>query len=78
MQITSEQRIDLLRGQNIITMWVGKKNAYVNGQPYQLDATPQIRAGRTFVPLRFVADAINCDVKWDQATRTAIVRAETT
>lgn len=76
--LASEQRIDLLRGQNIITMWVGKKNAYVNGQPYQLDATPQIRAGRTFVPLRFVADAINCDVKWDQATRTAIVRAETT
>jgi hypothetical protein len=30
--------------------------------------TPEIRAGRTFVPVRFVADAMGGNIHWNAAT----------
>lgn len=36
------------------------------------------RAGRTFVPLRFVSEALGCQVDWDNKTQTAIVEREGT
>ena len=37
-----------------------------------MDVKPVIRNRRTMIPLRFVAEAIGVDVKWDNKTRTAI------
>jgi hypothetical protein len=34
-----------------------------------LDVPPEIRDGRTFVPLRFVGEALGADVFWDGATQ---------
>ena len=39
---------------------------------HKMDVSPVIRNGRTMIPLRFVAEAIGVDVKWDNKTRTAI------
>ncbi|MDU3010115.1 MAG: stalk domain-containing protein, partial [Peptoniphilus harei] len=36
-----------------------------------MDVTPVIRNNRTMLPLRYVAEAIGADVKWDAKTRTA-------
>ncbi len=37
----------------------------------EMDVTPVIRNNRTMLPLRYVAEALKADVKWDAATRTA-------
>ena len=39
---------------------------------HKMDVKPVIRNRRTMIPLRFVAEAIGVDVKWDNKTRTAI------
>ena len=36
-----------------------------------MDVTPVIQNGRTMLPLRYVAEALQADVKWDAKTRTA-------
>ena len=36
-----------------------------------MDVTPVLQNGRTMLPLRYVAEAIGADVKWDAKTRTA-------
>ncbi|MDY3903230.1 stalk domain-containing protein, partial [Peptoniphilus sp.] len=36
-----------------------------------MDVTPVIQNNRTMLPLRYVAEAIGADVKWDAKTRTA-------
>ena len=36
-----------------------------------MDVTPVLRNNRTMLPLRYVAEAIGADVKWDAKTRTA-------
>lgn len=37
------------------------------------DAPVEIRNGRTFIPLRMVAEAFGCNVDWNPATRTVTV-----
>lgn len=49
-----------------ITLTIGEKQATVNGETVALDVPAQVRNGRTLVPLRFVAEAMDADVNWDQ------------
>ena len=43
-----------------------------------IDAPPIIVDGITFVPLRFLAESLDIDVEWNEATRTVILTADTT
>ena len=40
---------------------------------YLLQVAPEIVADRTFVPLRAVSEALNCDVQWLEGSRMVIV-----
>ncbi len=40
-----------------VVLWIGQTQAQLSGQPYQLDVPPVVIEGRTFVPLRFVAES---------------------
>jgi S1-C subfamily serine protease/outer membrane protein assembly factor BamB len=56
-----------------VFLQVGLSVAQVNGQIMLLDMPPKIVDGRTLVPLRFVAEALGADVKWDGTTQTAAI-----
>lgn len=43
----------------------------VNGVNLETDQPPVIENGRTLVPLRAVAEALGCQVEWDNTTKTA-------
>lgn len=45
----------------------------VNNQVLRPDVPARVINGRTMVPVRFVAQALNCAVDWDQATSTVII-----
>lgn len=49
---------------------------FVNGKEIYSDVPPQVIGGRTMVPVRFVAEALNADVKWDQSTGAVNVNTE--
>ncbi|OPX90199.1 MAG: hypothetical protein A4E53_01085 [Pelotomaculum sp. PtaB.Bin104] len=44
--------------------------AYKNGELVILDVPAKIINDRTMVPLRFVSEAMGCQVKWTESTRT--------
>jgi hypothetical protein len=44
---------------------IGSKTATINGKIVELDAPINLYKGRTFVPIRFVAETFNCYVDWD-------------
>ena len=44
---------------------------YVDGSELQTDVPPTIQNGRTLVPLRAIFEALDAEVSWDGATRTA-------
>jgi hypothetical protein len=52
-------------GSTSIILYIGRKDALVNGRTVYLDVAPQILQGRTVIPLRFVTEALGCKVDWD-------------
>ncbi|MFD0958062.1 copper amine oxidase N-terminal domain-containing protein [Paenibacillus chungangensis] len=54
---------------------MGKKGikTYVNGKQPEFDVPPIIVEGRTLVPFRAIAEALNAEVEWDAETRTVTV-----
>ena len=59
-----------------IELIVGNRTAVVDGRFAQLDAAPYIKNGRTFLPVRFVAESLGASVAWDAATSTATLSSE--
>lgn len=54
-----------------IELTIGSTKAVVNGKAYWLNGKVSSKYGRTFVPVRFVSEMFNCDVKWNGSTYTA-------
>ncbi len=53
-----------------IQLKIGSNIAVVNGKNVTLDVAAQEIRDHTFVPLRFLGEALGADVGWDGATRT--------
>jgi N-acetylmuramoyl-L-alanine amidase len=66
----------LAGGLQEVVFKVGEKNYYVNEKTFPMDASPFIAQGRTYVPLRYLALALNVaekDILWDKNTRTVLL-----
>jgi formylglycine-generating enzyme len=62
------------RGEQVVSLKPGDRTATVNGESKTMSAPAETRQGRTFVPLRFVAEAFGADVGWDASTGTVTVK----
>lgn len=61
------------QGQHIVQLTLGSPTANVDGQMLTLSAPPRVIAGRTLVPLRFVAQALGAEVNYSSMTRTVAI-----
>jgi hypothetical protein len=52
---------------------IGSQIAVVNGKEIKLDVAPKISNGRTFVPIRFVSEALGASVIWEASTKKIII-----
>ena len=63
---------------NTIVLTIGKNTALVNGIKTKIDpknpkVVPIIINGRTYLPLRFIAENLGCMIDWNAATKTISV-----
>jgi len=57
-----------------ITLYFYKDTAYINDKVVKLDSSVKlINYGYTYVPLRFIGEALNNDVNWDGKTKTVYI-----
>lgn len=56
-----------------VHLTIGSTQASVNGQPLTMDVAPFMVAGRTLVPLRFVAQSLGATVNWNSNTSTVAI-----
>ncbi len=68
----------LKEAENSVILFINSPIAYVNNKEMYVDKqnkqlTPVILDNRTLVPLRFVSEAFNATVSWEQSTKTASV-----
>ncbi|MDB4898005.1 MAG: hypothetical protein JWN15_4267 [Firmicutes bacterium] len=72
----SEQKVTYLTGDQRIELWIGKREARVNGSDVTLDAAPFVDGnGRTQVPVRFVSEQLGATVEWEGSMRMVTIRA---
>ncbi len=61
----SSGRIYALSSARAVELTINNRTAYVNGAATSLEAAPELRGGRTMIPLRFAAEAMGYMVSWD-------------
>ena len=59
-----------------IILYIGTNTAKINGKSVTLDAASTVIHNRTMVPLRVVAETLNCSVDWISETKTVLVNAK--
>ena len=57
----------------VVELTVGKAEVLSNSSPLSgVDVAPLMRSDRTFLPARFVAEALGYQVEWDEKTQTVV------
>jgi len=73
-----ERKVTSTRGDTTIVLYIGNREAYVNGESIIMDVPPRIINGRTLVPVRFITESFGGDVKWDGIERIVKISTEMT
>ena len=59
-----------------IILYIGTNKAQINGKAVTLDVASTVIHDRTMVPLRVVAETLDCSVDWIGETKTVLVNAK--
>lgn len=57
----------------IVTITLEQSSMTVDGKSVILDAPAEIKDGRTFLPMRAIAESLGAEVKWSASSKTATV-----
>ncbi|MPM61382.1 hypothetical protein SDC9_108240 [bioreactor metagenome] len=60
-------------GDTKATMTIGSKILNINGEEKEMDTEAVISNNRTFIPLAFLADVFDAELKWDNVTKTVTI-----
>ena len=71
--IEDENRVIITLGDKTISLIIGQSVATVNGEQVALDVPSVETNGRTLVPLRFVSEALEFDVKYIASTEQILI-----
>jgi len=68
-----QRKATVTLGMHTVEIWIGSKEARVDGVNIALDVAAIIVNSRTLLPLRFVAENLGCTVTWDPVGRTVTI-----
>ncbi len=62
-----ERKVTITLGNKKVEVWIDNPSGRIDGKPYPMPdgVAPTIRRGRTFVPVRFVAEGLGAHVSWN-------------
>jgi len=58
------RKVTISDGNNKIELVIGSNKPTINGKVISIDVAPKIFNDYTYVPLRFIAESLNCKVDW--------------
>lgn len=67
------QKVTLRKGERQVEMVIGSLTINVNGAAGTMEVAPEITAGRTMLPARYVAEGLGYQVGWDPGTGTVLI-----
>jgi outer membrane protein assembly factor BamB len=73
--LEEQKQINIYRDNLTVSMWIDKPWATVNGETKFIDPQSQkirpiiVPPGRIMLPIRFIAECLDCQVEWDEQTK---------
>ena len=71
--IGEKRQVKVVHNNIKIELTIDDLEAYINGEKYKLDSAPIIYRNRTYLPARFVGEALGYTISWDQYTPAVLV-----
>lgn len=71
--VQSEQKVKIEKDGQLIELVLGEKNVKAGDKTIELDVAAKAYNQRTLVPLRFISEALGCNVEWVQETYTVVI-----
>lgn len=71
---SQKQEISIQDRDTIILLTIGSTKMRVNEDVITLDAPPEIRTSRTFVPIRAISEALQAAVEWNAVNQIVTIR----
>ena len=69
----TEQRVTIrYQGQEIV-LWIGNRDAMVNGNIVTMDTQAILVDGRTMIPVRFIGNYLGIEVDWQPVNRMVVI-----
>lgn len=68
-------KISAHRADRQVELELGNPTARVQRQPVSLEVAPQLVGGHTYVPLRFVGEALGAAVTWESSSKSVFVQS---
>lgn len=65
--------ITITLGETVMGLTVGEKTYTLNGESFEMDCAAEILEDRTFVPVRFVTEALGKSVEWLEDRRMVVI-----
>lgn len=62
--------VTMSKNGTVVSVTIGSKIAYIDGLQIELQAEPVVKNDTTLVPLRFLSEALNVKVEYDEKTKT--------
>ena len=67
------KRVTIIDGDKVAILKINSKQIMVNGQVKELDTAAIVKGTRTYVPIRFVSEALGATVKYDNKVRIVYI-----
>lgn len=67
------EEVTLTHGEDEIKLTIGSADALLNGEKQTLDTAPTVMNDRTMLPIRFIAESFNFDVKWNESEQSVTI-----
>ncbi|MPM57941.1 hypothetical protein SDC9_104770 [bioreactor metagenome] len=70
--------VTVTKDSTVVVITLGDATVYVDGVEKELDVPAELNSGRTYVPLRFLAETLGLDVEWDSESGVIDIDEEPT
>ena len=70
------RRVTITKDDLTLSIYINRNYAEKNNEILSLDSSPFIENGRTYVPVRFIAEELGATVSWNADTREVTITRE--
>lgn len=68
--------VTMEKNKTVIIITVGNSDLSVNGKNVKMDTVAELKNGRVFIPLRFIAESLGAKIDFDEKTRTVLITTD--